>query len=79
MENPKGTEVDGGGDDAASGPVLELLLDTRKRIFDTTSTSSSQLSYGPRESTPLNSQEVFDSEEFFREEDGETEPPSKVT
>ena len=82
-QHPEGGDgaagVGGGGGDVAGNHVL--LLDTRKRCLDVTaaSLSSSQQSFGPRESTPLNSQDMFDSLEFFREEVTETEPPIKVT
>ena len=77
----------GGGEDDEDTPVL--LLDTRKRALDQTCSSlSSHQSggVGPRESTPLNSQQLFDSAEFFNDNDdiaeqeiAATEPPVKVT
>ena len=77
----------GGGEDDEDTPVL--LLDTRKRVLDQTCSSLSSHQSGgagPRESTPLNSQQLFDSAEFFNDNDditeqeiAATEPTVKVT
>ena len=80
-----GDHTGGGGDHTGGGDVAApvLLLDTRKRVLDLTASSlSSQQSLGPKESTPINSQNIFDSEEFLKEhsvETDETEPPKKIT